>query len=92
MCSILRIYLKWGDILRLKSDILLPDFFEMVYKCTGEVFFKTNENDCLNLKSKLSQYLLAASLLNKELAVEGDVVCERAEDVSLLKNFLDEIT
>ena len=44
--------------MHLKADTDMSNFLSAVRQCSSEVFFETQEGDCLNLKSILSQYIL----------------------------------
>lgn len=74
--------------LTLKQKTSLKDFFEKVRLCNGEVFFKTEENDTLNLKSQLSQYLFTAAYMKKDFFLRGEVLCDEPRDMESLKSFL----
>lgn len=68
------------------SDI--PAFLNQVKACSGDVFFKTDEGDILNLKSVLSTYIFAVLMKNPELIQNGRVVCEDEGDYELLHSYL----
>lgn len=68
------------------SDI--PAFLSQVKSCSGDVFFKTDEGDSLNLKSMLSTYVFAVLMQNPELMQNGKVICEDKRDHELLQSYL----
>lgn len=76
--------------MKLKKDLNLEQFFQAVRRCKGQVWFRTPEEDCLNLKSQLSQYVFIAAYLEYSLTLNGIVACELEEDLELLADFLAE--
>ena len=62
-------------------------FLEAVDLCKGNVFLVTEEGDRLNLKSKLSQFIGIAKLVDGGVINKAKVVCENPEDDSLLFRF-----
>lgn len=66
----------------------IDGFFKAVERCTGRVELTTNEGDRLNLKSKLSQYVAFAKLLNHGRVPEMEVVTYVPEDAGILANFM----
>lgn len=74
--------------MKLKQGISLPAFLEKVKKCQGEVNFKTDEGDCLNLKSILTTYIFITLLLDPKMIADGYVTCEKSEDYQLLSEYL----
>lgn len=74
----------------MKEDANLLAFMNAAKACTGEVFYKTDEGDILNLKSQLSQYIfLASAMAGKSKLPEGKIVCENSEDISVLLPYLN---
>lgn len=72
----------------LNDKDVLVDFFHAVQKCQGRVLYFSEEGDQLNLKSTLCQFLFSSVLLNNPELLNGRVVCERNEDLLLLRPFL----
>lgn len=66
----------------------IPTFLNQVKVCRGDVFFKTDEGDSLNLKSVLSTYVFAVLMHNPELIQNGKVICEDERDYELLQTCL----
>ena len=62
-------------------------FLEAVDLCKGNVFLVTEEGDRLNLKSKLSQFIGIAKLVDGGVINKAKVVCENPEDDRLLFRF-----
>ena len=55
-------------------------FLEIIDSCSGKVELHTAEGDCLNLKSKLSQYISLVGILeDKEMKDLNLVVYEEAD-------------
>lgn len=65
-------------------DIDAKAFIQALDKCKGAVFLVTDENDRINLKSKLSQLAGIVNLIEGGRMVEAKIVCEDPEDESML--------
>ncbi|MGI6333657.1 MAG: hypothetical protein ACOX1A_03400 [Saccharofermentanales bacterium] len=65
-------------------DIDARAFIQALDKCKGAVYLVTDENDRINLKSKLSQLAGIVSLIEGGRMVEARIVCEDPEDESML--------
>lgn len=72
----------------IKESTDIPAFLSQVKSCNGEVFFKTDEGDSLNLKSILSTYVFAVLVKTPELIQNGSVICEDERDYELLRSYL----
>ena len=74
--------------MRLKDTVSPADFLRCVDRCAGEVLYKTQEGDILNLKSQLSKYLFLIAVNAPETATLrcGDISCD-PEDLDLLRPF-----
>lgn len=66
----------------------IDKFFEVVNNCTGKVELVTGEGDRLNLKSKLSQYVLVANIFSNGDIPELEIVASEPEDIEKLSQFL----
>lgn len=66
----------------------IPAFLSQVKSCSGDIFFKTDEGDSLNLKSVLSTYVFAVLMNTPELIQNGKVICEDERDYELLQPYL----
>lgn len=77
--------------MRLKDNVSPADFLRCVDRCAGEVLYKTQEGDILNLKSQLSKYLFLIAVNAPQAAALrcGDITCEEA-DLDILKPFFRE--
>lgn len=63
------------------------EFFEKVQSCKGQVFLKTDGNQ-LNLKSKLTQYLVLMEIFDKVEIKEMDLEVEEPKDMGLILDYL----
>ena len=66
----------------------IPAFLNQVKVCHGDVYFKTDEGDSLNLKSVLSTYVFAVLMNSPELIQNGKVICDDEHDYELLQSYL----
>lgn len=73
----------------LKPDADLEAFFARVRECKHEVIFCSTEHDLLSLKSRLCLFLFTAASLRDGPPLQGDILCESAEDEELLAEFLE---
>lgn len=62
-------------------------FMEAIDQCVGNVYLITPDGDRLNLKSKLSQFLGVARLIEGGVVGKAKIVCENPQDDSLLFRF-----
>lgn len=74
--------------MNLKADFNMADFMEAAKNCTGDVFFHSVDGDIINLKSLLSQYVLASIACKPGLLRNARVVCTQDEDYAKLSDFL----
>ena len=65
-------------------------FFQIVDSCTANVELRTGEGDCLNLKSKLSQYLSMTRMFSDGNVPDMEIVLNDEEDKRKLEEFLKE--
>ena len=74
--------------MRLKDNISSAEFLQCVDQCAGEVLYKTDEGDILNLKSQLSKYLFLIAVNAPEAATLrcGEIICQ-AQDREILQPF-----
>ncbi len=68
-------------------DIDVTDFIRTVEKCKGDVFLRTAEGDCFNLKSRLSAIVGLAELIKGGIIAEATLQCELQEDETKLFRF-----
>lgn len=74
--------------MRLRENIKLEAFIQAVSDCQGEVLYRTEEGDCLNLKSALSRFIFLSMIEGYQNLRSGHVVYSEA-DVPLLQEFLE---
>lgn len=74
--------------MNLKEDFNMGEFMAVAKNCTGDVFFHSKEGDIINLKSLLSQYVLASIACRPDLLKNARVVCTKDEDYAKLSEFL----
>lgn len=75
--------------MRIRSNSGPMEFLRAVNTCQGEVWFCTKEQDRLNLKSVLSQFIFATVIREADILENAWIVCDNAEDEILLKEYLD---
>jgi len=63
-------------------------FIEVLDQCQGKIELVTSEGDCLNLKSKLCQYLALSKMFGEAKIDEIEIVASEPEDVKLLLEYL----
>lgn len=56
----------------------VDNFMKVVNECSGDVFLETNDGNCLNLKSKLTQYVALAYVFggNPDVGVLSIRACQ----------------
>lgn len=64
-------------------------FLKIIDSCSGKVELYTGEGDCLNLKSKLSQYVSLAGILADKEMKDLELVAYEEEDKKRLETFLN---
>ncbi len=68
-------------------DFDVTEFIQTVEKCKGNVYLKTNEGDCFNLKSRLSALVGLTALIKGGIIAEATLQCELPEDETKLFRF-----
>ena len=63
-------------------------FFEVIDSCKGKVELVTGEDDRLNLKSKLSQYVSMANIFSDGTIEELELLAYEPEDIQKLLSFM----
>ena len=64
--------------------------FEVIDSCTMNVELVTGEGDCLNMKSKLSQYLSMTRMFANGDVPQMELVAKNDQDAQKLIAFLEE--
>lgn len=70
--------------MKLKPDTDIVDFLKAVQRCHEDVVFLSNEQDQLNLKSMLSQYVFLTMPNQRRFWEAGEILCRSKEDQALL--------
>jgi hypothetical protein len=78
-------------MMKLKQDIDYKEFLFTVRECIGEVYYKTPADDCLNLKSILSEYVFITVSHSKDISLNGNIECEVSSDYALLSDYLENL-
>lgn len=76
--------------MKLNPDIDMIRFIQAVQSCRSDVYFVTQQDDRLNLKSMLSQIVFSVLQKQDEILEQGEVRCACPEDVELLRMYLCE--
>lgn len=80
---------RWRCVsMKLKKNIDLNAFLDAARQCDGDVFFHSEENDILNLKSLLSQYVAMSIVYKPRLFENALIVCTQESDYEKLSDFL----
>lgn len=66
----------------------IDGFFKMIDSCKGKVELVTGEGDCINLKSKLSQFVALAKVFSSNEIPELELVAYDKEDVTRIIDFM----
>lgn len=74
--------------MNLKKNIDLTAFLDAARQCDGDVFFHTAENDILNLKSTLSQYVAMSIIYKPRLLENAIITCTQESDYEKLAEYL----
>lgn len=74
--------------MKIKNITDVDAFFKVIDSCKGRVELTSPEGDRINLKSKLTQFVSVASLLNTTYIDELDLVASDPEDFSRLLDFM----
>lgn len=74
--------------MKLKKNIDLSAFLDAARQCDGDVFFHSTENDILNLKSLLSQYVVMSIVYKPKLFENALIVCTQESDYEKLAEYL----
>ncbi len=77
-----------GENMKLKPNIDMIAFFEAVKHCKGEVLFKTDEGDTLNLNSTLSQFIFVTIMETRDFLTNGIIECMETDDIDILNEYL----
>lgn len=74
--------------MKLKPGIDYAAFLKTVQLCSTDVYFETNQGDCLNLKSALSQFVFAACISGDLDGLDSRIRCGDPKDARILSAYL----
>lgn len=74
--------------MKLKDGIDVLALLDAARFCSGEVFFHSAQNDILNMKSLICQYVLVSIYRKPDLLDGAKIVCTNDDDYSKLTSFL----
>ena len=80
--------IEWGDVMKIKGITDVNKFFEVLDQCKGKVELITSEGDRLNLKSKLSQYIMLSKMFAEAKIGDIEIVAYEPEDTQRLIDYL----
>ena len=67
----------------------VKELFEVIDSCSSNVQLVTGEGDCLNMKSKLSQYLSMTRMFADGDIPQMEFVVNDEQDAEKIKSFLE---
>lgn len=73
--------------MKLKDNVNLVEFLKKIKSCKSDVYLETEDEDMLNLKSILSQYVFVVLAEQKELLENARVICKGDEDYQVLMEY-----
>lgn len=69
----------------------IEGLFKVIDSCKGKVELVTGEGDCLNLKSKLCQFVSLKTLLQSDIEIpELELIAQDPDDTAKLMKFMME--
>lgn len=66
----------------------INEFFKVIDKCQGRVELTSTEGDRINLKSRLTQFVAMAQLLDTTYVKELEIVASEPEDVKRILDYM----
>jgi hypothetical protein len=75
--------------MKITKGIQIEDLLDALARTTGNVYLKSNQGDCYNLKSVLSRYVALGALIN-DYAEELELFCEDPTDEQYLYMFFED--
>lgn len=63
-------------------------FMEVVNECSGDVFLNTSNGDCLNLKSKLTQFIALSQIFDVDVNVGELSITANQPDIIRIAEYL----
>ena len=74
--------------MKIKKIKNIDNFMRVVNECKGDVFLNTSEGDCLNLKSKLTQYVALAKIFRNNVNLGELTIQAEYGDIMKLAEYL----
>lgn len=75
--------------MRVQNIKNVEKFLDVINSCKGEVELLTTDGDRLNLKSKLSQFVLMTNIFGSNSSIgELELVAHEREDIDKIFNYL----
>ena len=72
--------------MRLTNNLQITDFLAVIAEAKDNIFLRSEQGDCYNLKSTLARYVAIAELIS-EHGDELELFCDNKEDEALLFDF-----
>ena len=72
--------------MKLNSEIEILDFLNTIKRAKDNVYLRSQDGDCYNMKSALSKYVAIGALLS-EHGDELELFCDNREDEKLFFSF-----
>lgn len=66
----------------------INEFFKVIDKCEGRVELTSPEGDRINLKSRLTQFVAMAQLLDTTYVKELEIVASEPNDMKLILDYM----
>lgn len=66
----------------------VENFLKTVNECSGDVYLETEEGDSLNLKSKLTQYVMLSKVFGGDADLGALVIKANQEDTIKIAEYL----
>lgn len=74
--------------MKILNETELTDFMQTVFAAKGNVYLKSQEGDCYNLKSQLSRYIAIGKMI-EEHGNDLELFCDNKFDEPLFYNFFE---
>lgn len=66
----------------------INDFFKVIDQCKGRVELTSTEGDRINMKSKLTQFVAMAQLMDATYVKELEIVASEPEDATRILEYM----
>lgn len=74
--------------MKLKENVNITAFLQALQRCEADVLFVTDEDDHLNLRSMLSQFVFTAVIAGAINQPKGRIELRQSTDLELLRDYL----